>query len=240
LPVAPILQTLQLKLFAKKSKNITYLNVSGCFKLTDDSITHISSLVHLTTLCISNCGKISNVCPLSNCVKLKALYLDGLQSIILYELLPVLQHCKTLTHLSFVQWSYFNQFGISQLFDHSSPHLHYFDLTDCKRMTDKAILILVQICNELEYLSLSGCELISDSGIHAVAIQCPRIKTLLLTGCELLTDISMQNIENNCLFLRMLNVSGCTKITQPAVNNIRFARGKGVIIIDPIFDWSKQ
>jgi len=30
------------------------------------------------------------------------------------------------------------------------------------------------------------------------------------------------------------------KITQPAVNNIRFARGKGVIIIDPIFDWSKQ
>ena len=92
------------------------------------------------------------------------------------------------------------------------PQLTELDLSQCRALTDRALLALSQSCTQLQTLKLHGngpCTHtgggIYDAGVIAVA--CPSITKLDLNSCKI-TDAAVFAIAHNCPLLTDLDIGG--------------------------------
>ncbi|XP_068595861.1 uncharacterized protein fbxl9 [Brachionichthys hirsutus] len=125
------------------------LDLSGCPKVTDSSITQVVRYPDLRHLSLSTLPEITDA-----------------------SLASVAQHCRSLTSLTCSHCSGISDHGVAQ----AAPYLHrlqHLCLSGCGDITDKSLFLVVQQCKRLRTLHISRCQKVSAKTVDLLQSQLP-------------------------------------------------------------------
>uniref|UniRef100_A0A3Q3LL43 F-box and leucine-rich repeat protein 13 n=2 Tax=Mastacembelus armatus TaxID=205130 RepID=A0A3Q3LL43_9TELE len=201
-------------------KNLKYLDISFCNKVSDVGIQYLtegSSVTKLQELNISHCSHITDI----------SIMRIGQRLCKLYHL--NISYCQRLTDMS-LEWlsgSSICSLDISgcNIQDQGLAaveriRLRKLVLAECVYITDVGIEKLCKNVRDLEHVDVSYCVGLSDSSIRAISFYCRGLVTLRMAGCPKMTDIAVQYLTSGSQYLRELDVSGCVLLTDRALRHL--------------------
>ncbi|XP_068168086.1 F-box/LRR-repeat protein 2 isoform X2 [Antennarius striatus] len=130
-------------------RRLQELDLSGCPKLTDSSITQVVRYPDLRYLSLSTLPEITDT-----------------------GLVSVARHCRSLTSLTCSHCPGISDHGVAQ----ATPYLHrlqHLCLSGCGDITDKSLLLLGQQCKRLRTLDISRCQKVSAKTVDLLQLQRP-------------------------------------------------------------------
>lgn len=80
-------------------------------------------------------------------------------------------------------------------------------LTNCKQITDRGLIALVENSNSLLAIDISNDRNITEQSILAMSEHCKRLQGLNISGCEHISNDSMIALAQNCKYIK--RVSPC-------------------------------
>ncbi|KAF0296641.1 F-box/LRR-repeat protein 20 [Amphibalanus amphitrite] len=104
----------------------------------------------------------------------------------------------------------------------SGGFLKALSLHGCQWVTDPALRIFAEQCNNIEDLNLQGCRRITDLTCESLSQHCPNLYTLDLRSTNV-GDRSLKYLSDGCHNLHRINISWCGDITENGVEAL--ARG---------------
>lgn len=208
--------------------NLLYLNLRGCFRLTDTGLNHIRNL-NLTLLNLSGCMNLTlarvlmpttlhelyasdceNVRTLdafSNLNQLRALHLDDCTHI------DHIQALAPLSKLQLLDLTGCNR--ISRLDVLTGMHdLAELRLTNCVHVSD---LTPLSELKKLHTLYLQECALTDDS--LAILSHLPRLVDLNLLDCRQITDKGLASLSS-LTEMRRLDLTSCCNLTDAGLESL--------------------
>ncbi|CAD7077420.1 unnamed protein product [Hermetia illucens] len=210
--------------------NLTSLNLSGCYNVSDVNLGHAFStdLPNIKSLDLSLCKQItdSSLGRIAQHLKnLEVLELGGCCNLTNTGLLLVAWGLKKLKRLNLRSCWHIGDQGIGHLAGLSKEtaegnlELEYLGLQDCQRLTDEALRHAAQGLTSLKGVNLSFCVSITDGGLKHLA-RMPNLRELNLRSCDNISDIGMAYLTEGTSSLTSLDVSFCDKIGDQALNHI--------------------
>eukprot|EP00095_Tigriopus_kingsejongensis_P010595 maker-scaffold818_size92908-snap-gene-0.20 protein:Tk10595 transcript:maker-scaffold818_size92908-snap-gene-0.20-mRNA-1 annotation:"f-box lrr-repeat protein 7-like" len=169
------------------------------------------------------------------CPNLRSLSLKGCRSITNLSVQAVVSRCTGITHLDLTGCSAITTVDLRSSADPCpataalvgvppgavrSTFLHYLDLTDCTRVSDAGLGIILKNAPSLQHLYLRRCVNITDVGIKFVASQCPSLRELSISDCAQITDFGLYELAKLGPNLRYLSVAKCDQISDSGVQQI--------------------
>ncbi|XP_047452531.1 F-box/LRR-repeat protein 3 [Mugil cephalus] len=130
------------------------LDLSGCSKLTDSSITQVVHYPDLHHLSLSMLSEITDA-----------------------SLTSVARHCRSLTSLALSHCPGITDHGVAQ----AAPYLHrlqHLYLSCCSNITDKSLFLLARHCKRLRTLDVSTCKNISVTTVDLLQSQLPFLENI--------------------------------------------------------------
>uniref|UniRef100_A0A158R659 F-box domain-containing protein n=1 Tax=Syphacia muris TaxID=451379 RepID=A0A158R659_9BILA len=161
-----------------RSSNVKVLWLSGCFRISDETIgliTRCMSYIESFSLCGDNFNSLTpgGLLALSRFNALTELFLDY-NSAVSNELLDVI--CTTESCLKILSIAY------------AGTDL---DLSSLAAVTNKVIMELGSKCSKLQTMRLRSCIYLGDEGVSG-ATNLVNLQELDLSGCILVTNVSIQ------------------------------------------------
>ncbi|MCF7799527.1 hypothetical protein K9M16_00850 [Candidatus Babeliales bacterium] len=149
-------------------RNIKVLNISGCFKVTNDFLLFISeqnsegeiiNLPNLESIDFSRCSHFNDA-----------------------GLIPFFQVHKKLKFIAIAWCQHITNATVIALANNCSE-LEFLDITWCKNVTSNTIACMAGKCKKLQKIDLSGC-CVADCSINSFADNCPELRQITLFCCE--------------------------------------------------------
>lgn len=228
--------------------NLTSLNLSGCYKITDIGVTAIATNYRSKNLKYLNLSRCTNITDIgvsviaNNLFKLEELNLAGANY-------PCLTCTKNITDIGIIAIAYnlynlkslnlsgnnkITKVGLNTLFESKNMlNLTSLNLNGFNYIEDDCVEILVTNLKHLKHLNLSMCDNITYKSAFAIATNLPCLTSLDLSMCNNITDKGVFAIANNLPYLTSLNLSMCDNITKysieiiniklPNINYLNFA-----------------
>lgn len=229
-----------LKTLASYGANLTELDLSHCYEITDKAVRKVAeSFNNLTTLNLVACHNIgrSGLHSLSkNCKNLVKLDLSVRR--VEGDIPAFAKNCSELTQLKMSKcWGVTDE--EVKILAKNCPKLIELDLSECPSLTDaafdafganwpnltrlnlsqcdirdKGVELLAKNLPNLTQLNLSNCAWLTNESVKALAKNCPNLEKLSLKGCSSLTDEGVRTLAESCRKIRDLDINNCHKITQ--------------------------
>lgn len=108
---------------------------------------------------------------------------------------------------------------LARLFPHC-PNLHTAKLAGIDDLSDRTLVILAQITNNLRYIDISGCRQLTDIGVLELASQANRLEVVKLNGIPGLTDPSISALVRSLPRLAELDAADLPLLTSHSVRDI--------------------
>jgi F-box/leucine-rich repeat protein 2/20 len=231
-------------------RNLSYMNLSMCKNITDESLRSIGRYCALLRVInLNSCFKITDAgieTLVTHCKYLSGISVFGcvLSDNSLYA---VARECKSLTSFSIDDLIYVTDNGVVALVQSCGNPLLQLELPLCRSISDTSLICVSHHCPKLECLNLQACSELSDEAIAAVLTACrnlttvnfsdcvagitdrafgalskiqSKISVLTVIGCEHLTDIGLGFIASGFPNLKCLNINGCSSVTLVGVLEI--------------------
>lgn len=227
-------------------QSLTYLDISGCLKLSHqslESLVPLSNLVtlkcqHITTwsgpMALHPLGALSTIqhLNLSGCTnlvgtsfihvrnmkQLKTIFLEGCTNVPLMDrCLVAISKLDSLEHISLQGSLNVTDEGIKHL--GFSRSLRVLRLDDCDNI-DGSGFSSWNTMNSLEIVSLQGCSSMNDDGIGQLVTKIPSLQELNIKQCRLLSDTSIKYITSSLGNLKKLYIQASLGITDTGVSLI--------------------
>jgi len=97
---------------------------------------------------------------------------------------------------------------------HNWVALRILDLTQCTRLSDSDLIIIVYNAPRIRNLVLYKCANLTDRGIEALTALGKYLHYLHLGHCMEITDASVIKLARHCTRLRYLDLASCLRITD--------------------------
>jgi len=123
-----------------------------------------------------------------NCPRLRNLVLDDCTNIDDEALAELAQRCPRLQSLSLRRCDKITDIGISAIASKLKDNLKTLHLACCTKITDEALIKLVEYAHEIEHLDLSFCTSVSDIALEALAAHCTQLISISLNFCPSVTS----------------------------------------------------
>ncbi|XP_039988850.1 dynein regulatory complex subunit 6 isoform X3 [Xiphias gladius] len=201
-------------------KNLQYLDISLCSKVSDVGIKYLTegySVTKLRDLNISHCSHITDISVMRIAQRLCKLYHLNLS------------YCERLTDTS-LEWlsgSSICSLDISGctirdqgLAAVEGIRLRKLILAECVYVTDIGIEKLCKNVRDLEHVDVSHCVALSDPAIRAISFYCRGLVTMRMAGCPKMTDMAVKYLTSGSQYLRELDVSGCILLTDRTIRHL--------------------
>jgi len=69
----------------------------------------------------------------------------------------------------------------------------------------------------LSHVDMSDCERLDDSALELIVSRCQRLVCLYVRRCSLITDVGLQSVGTRCLSLTDISVAQCARITNSGI-----------------------
>eukprot|EP01038_Epipyxis_sp_PR26KG_P005606 gene5606-7738_t len=200
--------------------NLRSIFIANCYKITDKSLIKFCSLPRLEEVDLSCCNKITDNSILEltkKCIYLKSLLLKGCNNITDLSIQQVTKTCPKIQLLDLIQCHLITDDSIIGLSMNSYETLSVLYLNGCFKITDNAIIKLINNCKLLQVLDISGIPSLSDYALYAIGsspFSSINLHTLYMSCCPTITDDGVEKIVRNCLNLSVLDLYGCGKIRK--------------------------
>lgn len=210
--------------------NLESLNLSGCYNISDKSLTHafVYEVPTLTYLDLSLCKQVTDA-SLGRLVQylnnLEVLKLSGCCNVTNTGLVFISRGFPKLRQLNLRSCWHISDHGISYLSGfniETAPgnlSLEYLDLQDCQRISDEGLQLISAGLTKLVNINLSFCVSITDSGLKYLA-KMPTLRELNLRSCDNISDLGLQYLAEGGSRVTHLDVSFCDKIGDQALLHI--------------------
>ncbi|EPX74093.1 F-box protein Pof2 [Schizosaccharomyces octosporus yFS286] len=211
-----------------KSKNLSRINLSGCTRLTDNTLsTIVLNNLNTVVLDLSGIPSLSWKTMLAALPKLKKLKTLSLSQCVLLDdsqLKETLVHCKHLKKLKLNNCISLTEKTLQTLSEHGD--LTELDISGCINMKDPSVLIKVLMKHKnLKELNMSGCfYLTSFIEYYSFPSKLCSLRSLNLTG---LSELSNHHVLKICEYfprLQILYLTKCNKITDAALTGISYLK----------------
>jgi F-box and leucine-rich repeat protein GRR1 len=180
-------------------KRIERLTLTGCTKLTDQSVSRMvdgnRSLLALDVTGMESVTDVTMETVANNCFRLQGLNITGCRKITDDSLINVARSCRHLKRLKF---------------------------NECKQLTAKSIIAFATNCRQLLEIDLHGCVQVEDDAVTALINEGPHLRELRLAHCQRLTDSAFLNLPFDLRFesLRILDLTDCGELQDAGVQKI--------------------
>jgi F-box and leucine-rich repeat protein GRR1 len=128
----------------------------------------------------------------------------------------VQQNWQSLRILDLTQCTRLQDADLALIIDHAS-RLRNLVLYKCTSLTDRGILSLLQLGKNLHYLHLGHCIEITDSSVVQLARHCIRLRYLDLASCARITDVSCVELGIHLEKLKRVGLVKCTNISDAGI-----------------------
>ena len=209
--------------------NLTSLNLSGCYNVTDIGVKQAfqSSAPSLQRLDLALCKQITDKAIESigqYAPGLQELELGGCCNISNQGLRRISQGLQSLRRLGLRSCCHISDDGIAYLCGAAetglgSPELRHLCLQDCQKLSDESLLYISQGLRHLQCINLSFCASITDSGLKHLATM-TNLKEINLRSCDNVSDTGIAFLAEGNSRLTSLDVSFCDKIGDNALAHI--------------------
>ncbi len=188
------------------------LNLSDCWQLTDISGVQISShLFHVELLNLSGCRRISDatMSGLSSARLLKDLDLSYCVSVSDHGIAMLAHGCERLERFNVSYCEDITDASLSFLFGRCR-RLVDVSLDGCTAVGEAALVALAWSNPQLERLSaVSAARAVTPGSMEAIAAGCPRLKYLRAGRCSRLDDDAVAALCSRCRQLKAVDLSSC-------------------------------
>ncbi|XP_047452803.1 dynein regulatory complex subunit 6 [Mugil cephalus] len=201
-------------------KNLQYLDISLCTRVSDVGIQHLtegSCVTNLQELNVSQCNLITDMSVLRIAQRFCKLYHLNLS------------YCERLTD-SAVEWlsgSCISSLDVTgcNIQDQGLASLERvclkkLILAECVYITDIGIEKVCKNVRDLEHVDVSHCVALSDAAVRAFSFYCRSLATLRMSGCPKMTDMAVQYLTSGSQYLRELDISGCSLLTDRTTRHL--------------------
>ncbi|XP_076953031.1 EIN3-binding F-box protein 1-like [Bidens hawaiensis] len=199
----------------KGCPNLKQFSIHKCAFLSDNGFfSFAKSAVSLESLLLEECHRVTQCGIFSMLVnrdtKLKSLALKNCLGFKDLSFNGPSSRCNTLKTLSVNNCPGFGN-GSLMLIGQLCPELQHVELTGLHGITDNGFTPLIESCEAgLVKVNISGCVNITDNTVCEITkLHGGTLEVLNLNGCRSVTDASMLSIASNCLLLNELDVSEC-------------------------------
>ncbi|XP_071688310.1 uncharacterized protein [Rutidosis leptorrhynchoides] len=203
------------------SKNLTTLVLSGCVKITDESLKVIGEeCLYLQKLVLRGCSMITDlglkylvngdlkydlrILDLSRCDKISD---DGIRCLTKIVKLDSLNLSRCGNHVT--------DSGIVDLLVSQQSNIWSLNLSGLMNISDMSLAVMGTKCLKLKYVYMNSCEAITSQGLHAFANH-PTLQLLSLFSCHNLTWEDVKSVALSCSSLACLTLSSRLKTSKPA------------------------
>ncbi|XP_044460878.1 F-box/LRR-repeat protein 3-like isoform X2 [Mangifera indica] len=206
--------------------SITHLDLSLCPRITDNSLTTISTACKSTlrSIDLSKSGAFTG---------------SGLMSLSL--------NCKNLVEIDISNAIGLKDAGAAALAE--AKNLEKLWMGRCKLVTDMGIGCIAVGCEKLKVMSLKWCLGVGDLGVGLIAVKCKEIRSLdlsylpitnkclpsilklqyledlVLEGCFGIDDNSLAALKHGCRSLKALDMSSCQNISHLGLSSLTSGTG---------------
>lgn len=99
-------------------------------------------------------------------------------------------------------------------------HLRILDLTACHRLTDHAVVKIVDAAPRLRNLVLAKCRWITDVAVYAISKLGKNLHYVHLGHCGQVTDEGVKKLVTNCNRIRYIDLGCCALLTDASVRRL--------------------
>jgi len=217
------------------------LDLCGCDRITDASITHHISkrYTNLQGINLSFCINISHEgikALVQQCTGLLTISLSN-TNINDQALLNIASALPNLKSLSLAGCQHISDVGLQKLLSKSSDHLLHLDISHCKTLTNTTIKAIASL-SQLLHLDMSWCsDTITESAIQKIAKGCHKLQYLGVADSKI-SDSVIQKLLSGCK-IGTLDVSFCIGLFQSEktvkhLSNVSRLNASGCSISEPI------
>lgn len=192
---------------ANKFPDLTFVNVRGCWQITDAGVRALAKACPRITHANFRC-----------CTKLT----DEAVRTFATE-------CGK--NLSRVNLAYLPNMTIAAVFHLAGTCSSLVDinLSGCKPMTDAAACALARACRALTTVKLNQCNQLTDEAVRVFAETCRQLTRVEFSQCSQLTNKAVVALAETCRQLSHVEFFRCQRITLSAVQRLLFKCDKMVV-----------
>lgn len=99
-------------------------------------------------------------------------------------------------------------------------HLRILDLTACHRLTDAAVVKIVDAAPRLRNLVLAKCRWITDLSVNAISKLGKNLHYVHLGHCGQITDEGVKRLIESCNRIRYIDLGCCANLTDLSVSRL--------------------
>ncbi|XP_036370572.1 dynein regulatory complex subunit 6-like [Octopus sinensis] len=202
------------------TKQLTHLNIAGCWYVTGKALNALTPDCGLVNLNMDDTSVTDDAIKVmaERCHRLRSVSLENCLCITDKGVSVLAQNCPSITDFS-LNHRIFNENTFDDLTGGSNKQSvrQDFEKMSVKpflNVTDVSILSLVNYCHNLSKLGLAGCMALTDQAVEQIACSCPYLTLLNLSACMQVSDRSVESVLQKCQFLEILFLRNCINVTK--------------------------
>lgn len=177
---------------ANSCPQLLNVDISRCSAITRSSLLRLADRCpRLDNIRLSLCSRASAssfIYLVSKCRQLTTIDLSGCEWVTDEVVKEISENCKDLTYITLQNCNLLTDAGIIHLAQ--CIHLKIIALSNCKKITDKALTPLFSQCRELAHIGLNNLPAITDAPLVYLALRSKAIKKIGLAYSNKVTRIS--------------------------------------------------
>ncbi|KAL9111407.1 MAG: hypothetical protein Q9227_004084, partial [Pyrenula ochraceoflavens] len=126
------------------------------------------------------------------------------------------ESCKRIERLTLTNCSKLTDQAVMALVE-GNRHLQALDVTDLRELTDKTLFTVAGNSPRLQGLNMTNCRKITDASLVAVSENCRQLKRLKLNNCSNTSDASILSFAANCQMILEIDLHACRSISSASV-----------------------
>lgn len=212
-----LLDDLGLITIAKQCRSLEYLDIDGITDIHDNSVIFLTeSLGHSLKYLLLDGEKLTNASyqSLRLCIHLQTLGVSFCEKMT-DKGLPGILGLRNLTWLKLRKGCQLTPVGLRSLFkDGGLPQLAHVNLGECSQLDDSVLEAMAGCCPLLLHLALHWCWEVTDAGVSAIIARCPRLRVLDLVGVVQLTGAVFSSVPTALPDLLILDLEQCNDVDE--------------------------
>ncbi|TAQ89030.1 hypothetical protein B7494_g2617 [Chlorociboria aeruginascens] len=201
------------------------LNISGCSRVSNDSLIKVAEKCrYLKRLKLNGCNQVSDDAVLAfahNCPNILEIDLHQCRLIGNEPVTALLSFGRSLRELRLANCELITDLAFLSLAPGQTfEHLRILDLTNCMRLTDRAIEKIIDVAPRLRNLVFAKCRNLTDLAVNSISKLGKNLHYLHLGHCGQITDAAVIRLVQLCNRIRYIDLGCCTHLTDMSVTKL--------------------